>query len=157
MPFFHTDKQRPGSTDVGDVSWQTPAAQINTVTWPALTPGHSWQAVSAGKSSIAHKGLLYAAQVLAAAAVDLLTGPELLAAAKAEFAAVAQKGYTCPLSRTPCRCLWPRCSKPRAAAGGESPVKEAAGQGRRPLKILTKYRYPEVFRIPVFLFRARHW
>ena len=97
MPFFHMDKQLPGSTDVGDVSWQTPTAQFNTVTWPARTPGHSWQAVSSGKSSIAHKGLLYAAQVLAAAAMDLFTQPQLLEAAKAEFAVAAKKGYTCPI------------------------------------------------------------
>ena len=46
-----------GSTDVGDVSWVCPTAQINAVTEAAGTPGHSWQQVSQGKSSIAHKGM----------------------------------------------------------------------------------------------------
>ena len=97
MPYVHSDLQQPGSTDVGDVSWQTPTAQITTVTWPSLTPGHSWQVVSAGKSGIAHKGMLYAAQVLAATAVDLLTRPQLLADARAEYAAASAAGYVCPI------------------------------------------------------------
>ena len=41
--------------------------------------------VAQGKSSVAHKGLLYAGKVLAAAAIDLLEDPELVKAAKAEF------------------------------------------------------------------------
>lgn len=97
LPFFHSDKQSPGSTDVGDVSWQTPTAQITAVTWPAHAPGHSWQNVSGGKSGVAHKGMLYAAKVLAGAAVDLLACPELLEKAKAEFQAASAKGYTCPI------------------------------------------------------------
>lgn len=41
--------------------------------------------VSQGKSSIAHKGLLYAGKVLAAAAIDLLDDPELVKKAAEEF------------------------------------------------------------------------
>ena len=87
----------PGSTDVGDVSWLTPTAQINVVTWPAEVPGHSWQVVSCGKSSIARKGMLCAAKVLAGTAIDLLTQPEALAAARAEFEKRSAEGYTCPI------------------------------------------------------------
>lgn len=97
LPFFHSDKQSPGSTDVGDVSWQTPTAQITTVTWSAHSPGHSWQNVSGGKSGVAHKGMLYAAKVLAGTAVDLFTQPELLEKAKAEFQTASAKGYDCPI------------------------------------------------------------
>lgn len=96
-PFFHSTKQQPGSTDVGDVSWQTPTAQILTVTWPAHSPGHSWQNVSGGKTGVAHKGMLYAAKVLAGTAIDLYTKPELLEQARAEFKQTAAKGYTCPI------------------------------------------------------------
>ena len=46
---------------------------------------HTWQATSASGSGIGMKGMIYAAQVLAGAAWDLMTRPELLAAAKAEF------------------------------------------------------------------------
>ncbi|RKJ40803.1 amidohydrolase [Acutalibacter sp. 1XD8-33] len=97
LPYFHSDKQSPGSTDVGDVSWQTPTAQITAVTWPAHSPGHSWQNVSGGTSGVAHKGMLYAAKVLAGAAVDLFTQPELLEKARTEFQAAAARGYTCPI------------------------------------------------------------
>ncbi len=97
LPYYHGAQQSPGSTDVGDVSWQTPTAQITTATWPSRTPGHSWQVVTAGKSGMAHKSLLYAAQVLAATALDLLNDPALLDAAKAEFAVAAKAGYCCPI------------------------------------------------------------
>ena len=66
-------------------------------TWASGNPGHSWQNVAMGKSSVAHKGVLYAAKVLAATAADLMTKPELLEKAKAEFAVSAAAGYDCPL------------------------------------------------------------
>ena len=87
----------PGSTDVGDVSWLTPTAQFNTVTWPSGSPGHSWQNVACGKSGISHKGLLLAAKVLAGAAADLMEKPDLLSQARAEFAVTAAEGYDCPI------------------------------------------------------------
>lgn len=87
----------PGSTDVGDVSWQTPCSQIDVVAWPAEVPNHSWQVVSCGKSGFAHKGMLLAGKVLAATAIDLLTKPALLAEAKAEFEEKSQSGYVCPI------------------------------------------------------------
>ena len=97
LPLYSGNVFTPGSTDVGDVSWLTPTAQINVVTWPAEVPGHSWQVVSCGKSSIAYKGMLCAAKVLAGAAIDLLKQPEALAAARAEFEKRAAEGYTCPI------------------------------------------------------------
>ena len=87
----------PGSTDVGDVSWLTPTAQFTAVTWPSGSPGHSWQNVSCGKTSIAHKGLLYAAKALAGAAADLMTQPQLLIDAREEFSVAAAEGYDCPI------------------------------------------------------------
>ena len=96
-PLYSGTTFSPGSTDVGDVSWLTPTSQINTVCWPAGVPGHSWQIVACGKSGLAHKGMLYAAKVLAATAIDLFENEALLAAAKAEFAERAAEGYTCPI------------------------------------------------------------
>lgn len=97
MPLYHSEVTLPGSTDVGDVSWQTPTVQINTATWTSGIPGHSWQVVSMGKSTIAKKGMNLAAKVIAATALDLFEDSELLAAAKAEFAEKAKTGYVCPI------------------------------------------------------------
>lgn len=83
MPLAFTD-QCIGSTDVGDVSWVCPTAQIILGCEPQGTPPHSWQWVANGKSAIAHKGLLAAGRVIAATAYDVLTNPELLEKAKAE-------------------------------------------------------------------------
>jgi aminobenzoyl-glutamate utilization protein B len=90
---------RYGSTDVGDVSWLVPTAQMGAVCWATRSPGHSWQNVAIGKSSIAHKGLLYAGKAMAATAIDLIEDPKLIEAAKAEFEAVTAKqgGYVCPI------------------------------------------------------------
>ena len=96
-PYYDGPAFEPGSTDVGDVSWQTPTGQIHLAAWPAGTPGHSWQAVSCGTTGLAHKALLQAGRVLAAAAIDLYEQPETLAAARAEFETATAGGYVCPI------------------------------------------------------------
>lgn len=97
MPLYSGTGFMPGSTDVGDVSWQTPTSQIDAVTWPADVPNHSWQVVACGKSPFAHKGMLMAGKVLAATAIDLLEDEELLAKARAEFEEKSASGYVCPI------------------------------------------------------------
>jgi len=97
MPYIPSFAFSPGSTDVGDVSWLTPTAQFSAATWPSGSPGHSWQNVSAGGTSLAHKGMLMAAKVLAAAASDLMTKPEILVQAREEFNITAAEGYDCPI------------------------------------------------------------
>ncbi len=95
-PLTGAEPVMPGSTDVGDVSWVCPTAQISVCTMAAGTPGHSWQLVSQGKSSLAHKGMLYAAKVLAGSAIDLLHRPEVVAAAKKELAERLEGGHYIP-------------------------------------------------------------
>lgn len=97
MPYYSGTGFTAGSTDVGDVSWLTPAAQIETATWPSGMPLHTWQTVACGKSSIAYKGMLCAGKVMAASAIDLIEDPELLKAAREEFKRRAKGGYTCPI------------------------------------------------------------
>ncbi len=99
IPYFYSEKPRHGSTDVGDCSWLVPTAQINTATWPAWTPGHSWQNVSCGYTSISHKATILAGKVIAATAIDLIEKPEVLQAAKEEFEAKMKRygGYFCPV------------------------------------------------------------
>jgi aminobenzoyl-glutamate utilization protein B len=89
---------RAGSTDVGDVSWVTPTAQCWTPTWAIGTNPHTWQVVAQGKSPAAHKAMAHAAKTLAATGISLLTSPDLLAAAKAEWAEKTDgKPYVCPI------------------------------------------------------------
>ena len=98
LPFHERGIQGFGSTDVGDVSWNCPTAQVYVTTWAAGTPGHSWQIVAQGKSGLAHKGLIYAAKTMAGTAIDLIEDPEILAAAKEEFdEVVGEDGYLCPI------------------------------------------------------------
>lgn len=88
----------PGSTEVGDVSQITPTAQITTTCWPTGTPGHSWQITASSGSSIGAKGMLMAAKSMALAGIDLLTRPDVLAAAKEEFARRKQgRPYVTPI------------------------------------------------------------
>ncbi|ART55226.1 amidohydrolase [Acidovorax carolinensis] len=87
-----------GSTDVADVSWVTPTAQAWVACYAFGTPFHSWQMVSQGKTSLAHVGMLQAAKILAATAIELLSKPDMLAAARQELQARREgKPYTCPI------------------------------------------------------------
>ena len=74
-----------GSTDVGDVSWITPTAQCTTACFINGSTLHSWQWVTLGATSMAHKGMLHAGKVMASTAVDMLKKPELIEKAKAEL------------------------------------------------------------------------
>ena len=87
-----------GSTDVGDVSWAIPTVQARVATHAIGTPGHSWQITAQGKSGQAKKGLVHAAKIMAAVAVEALADPALLARAKADHQARTQvTPYECPL------------------------------------------------------------
>ena len=80
-------RERQGfvSSDVGDVSWNCPVAQINAATMPAGVAMHSWQMVAVGKSSMAKKGMLYAAKVMAGSAIDVLENQDILRRAQEEL------------------------------------------------------------------------
>ncbi|MDO4267727.1 MAG: M20 family metallopeptidase [Eubacteriales bacterium] len=96
-PLYQKDAFKAGSTDVGDVSWLTPTAQIHVAAWPNGCPGHSWQNVSCDRTDIGHKAAVHAGKVLAAAAMDLYEKPELLSEARAEFERRTADGYVCPI------------------------------------------------------------
>ncbi|WMJ82774.1 M20 family metallopeptidase [Oscillospiraceae bacterium LTW-04] len=107
-PLTVTEGFMGGSTDVGDVSWVCPTAQIFVTAKAALTPAHSWQQVAQGKSTIAHKGMLYAGKVIAATAIKLIEQPSLVEEAKAEH----QKR----LGGQRYRCAIPKDVRPRSIA-----------------------------------------
>ena len=88
----------PGSSDVGDVSWVCPVTQCGTSTWPVGTAAHSWQAVACGKSDFAHRGMLYAGQIIAATAVDLWENPGVIEEAWKELREkTGGQEYHCPI------------------------------------------------------------
>lgn len=96
-PLYKGEAFEPGSTDVADVSWLTPTAQIHVASWPNGCPGHSWQNVSCDRTEIGHKAAVHAGKVLAAGAIDLLENPELLKKARAEFEERTKSGFVCPI------------------------------------------------------------
>lgn len=97
-PISDRGEVMPGSTDVSDVSWITPTAQITTTTWALGIPGHSWAVTATGAMSIGHKGMMHAARVMATTAAEFIENPELLAKAKAEFEESTKgREYVCPI------------------------------------------------------------
>lgn len=52
---------------------------------PAGVAMHSWQMVAVGKSSMAKKGMLYAAKVMAGSAIDVLENQDILRRAQEEL------------------------------------------------------------------------
>lgn len=100
LPYRHWEEAIPASTDVGDVSFICPTAMFFAPTAAARIPEHSWQYVSCNRTSIAHKGLLYAGQVLAGACIDLLEEPELLKAAREDYLEhLDGRTYQCPIPK----------------------------------------------------------
>ena len=96
-PLYKGEAFQAGSTDVGDVSWLTPTAQIHVASWPNGCPGHSCQNVSCDRTSIGHKAAVHAVKVLAASAIDLICHPKILEQARAEFEKRTEEGYICPI------------------------------------------------------------
>jgi aminobenzoyl-glutamate utilization protein B len=98
IPWREGDPPMAGSTDVGDVSWVTPTGQLTTATGVLGQPGHSWQVTACSGMSIGHKGMVFAAKVMAMAGLTLMTDAEQLAAARAEWtAATKDSPYQCPV------------------------------------------------------------
>ncbi|MFQ5759080.1 MAG: amidohydrolase, partial [Candidatus Bathyarchaeia archaeon] len=87
-----------GSTDVADVSWQTPTVEFSTAAWVLGTPGHSWQNVAQSGVGLGHGSLIFSAKVMAAASLDLLTNEEILNKAKEEYRRrIGNKKYRSPI------------------------------------------------------------
>jgi len=77
--------QSASSNDNGDVSWVVPAGIFN---FPSSVPGieyHEWHAAITPVGSISHKGQVTGAKVLAASIIDLMTTPDIVGKARAEF------------------------------------------------------------------------
>ena len=98
VPYRHNpDIVGPGSTDVGDVSYCTPTAQLVVTSHCMGNGGHNWQKTGQSATSIAHKGSLTAGKVLALTAAKLYNSPEKLAEIKDEFSRIVPGKYECPI------------------------------------------------------------
>ncbi len=83
---YSTESKRPtGSTDVGDISWVVPTANMGAATWVPGTSAHSWQAVAAGGTTIGSKGMMVAAKTLTSTAITLYDNPSIITKAKQEL------------------------------------------------------------------------
>ncbi|MCI2115327.1 MAG: amidohydrolase [Acidaminococcus sp.] len=98
VPFMPNSITMMGSSDVGDVSYVTPTAQMYAATFPVGTSAHTWQWVAEGQSSTALKGCFYAAKVMAESARKAMEQPQLIADAKAELKKrLHGEKYVCPI------------------------------------------------------------
>ncbi len=84
-PFVITEVAGNYSTDAGDVSWIVPMISMSSATWPPGTPGHSWQAVAAGGTSMGVKGMMVSAKTMAMTVIDIFKDPSIVEEAKAEL------------------------------------------------------------------------
>ncbi|MDP2873058.1 MAG: amidohydrolase [Bacillota bacterium] len=85
LPKPPTADEPGGSTDVGDVSWCCPTARLRSASQVLGSPGHSWQNVAQSGMGIGHAGMLAGAKVMAEAAFEFLTDPDLRARVRAAF------------------------------------------------------------------------
>ncbi|MCK5670601.1 amidohydrolase, partial [Candidatus Bathyarchaeota archaeon] len=74
-----------GSSDVADVAWNVPTVQFRTVYTIVSAAEHSWQNTASNGTSIGHKSTVYATKVMAGTVIVLLSNPELVEEAKAEW------------------------------------------------------------------------
>ena len=87
-----------GSSDMGDVTWVVPTTQYFGACYAIGTEFHTWQLVAQGKTPAAHKGMVHAAKVLAATAIDLIQNPETIARAKERLKDMKKdRPYSCPI------------------------------------------------------------
>ncbi len=87
------------SSDIAEVSAAAPLAELGVAVRPRGTAAHHWAQTTCAAHPVGLKGMLIAAKVLGASAVDLLTDPAAVAAAKAEFAKSTNgKPYLSPLA-----------------------------------------------------------
>ena len=81
------------STDGGDVSFVVPMHMFASACWPIGVAPHTWQAAAANGTTLAEKGAMYAAKVIAATSYDLLTKPDVAAAITKEFESLKDPDY----------------------------------------------------------------
>lgn len=97
MPLQILPIAMPGSTDVGDVSYVTPTAQLIMATTAMGTSPHTWQMTAQGNTKMALKGVRAAAGAMALASIKVLLQPELAEKAREELNTETGGTYVCPI------------------------------------------------------------
>ncbi|HSD47700.1 MAG TPA: amidohydrolase [Pyrinomonadaceae bacterium] len=90
-PVTDEQRNRGGSDDIGDVSWNVPTVSLRYPSNIPGLPGHNWTDAIAMATPIAHKGVTAGAKVVAMTLIDLLTKPELVDQAWKYFREVQTK------------------------------------------------------------------
>ncbi|WP_066545714.1 hypothetical protein [Clostridium sp. AT4] len=85
LPVDGRIKKDNGSSDIVDVSQIVPVVNINTACYGRKTPNHSWAVTVQAKRPAAHKGMIFAAKILALMGARLAEEPGLLEQVKEEF------------------------------------------------------------------------
>ena len=88
-----------GSSDVGDVSYLVPTAQITVAASIPGTSPHTWQFTSQMGSSFSDKACVAAARALGTACAKLYNKPEILERAKEELLKETRGEYLCPIPK----------------------------------------------------------
>lgn len=86
------------STDVGDVSYQVPTAQINAAIGIPGTGLHTWQATAQVGSAIGDQASLAVARAIGLACVKVFENPEIAARAKEELVKTTGGEYLSPIA-----------------------------------------------------------
>lgn len=87
------------SSDVGETSAVVPLAELAVATRPLGTPAHHWAQTAAAGHAMGKKGMMVAAKTLAGALSVLLSSPDVVRRARAEFAgSTAGSPYQSPLA-----------------------------------------------------------
>ncbi len=77
--------QNTSSNDIGDITWVVPTGSVRFPSAVLGVQAHHWTAGITPTMSIAHKGAVVGAKVIAASVLDLMTSAELRTAAKKQF------------------------------------------------------------------------
>lgn len=96
-PLVFSNTHLSGSTDVGDVSYVVPTAQMTISTIALGTPHHTWQMTAQGNTSIALKGVKTAAASMALATIKLLNDNDLIEKSKEDLKLDTNGEYICPI------------------------------------------------------------
>ena len=97
-PYVHDPARcEPGSTDVGDVSYCAPTAQLYCATLALGSGGHNWQVTAQSACRYGFAGMRAAARALALAGLRAAQDPALLAKAREELRRTCPEGYLCPM------------------------------------------------------------